>query len=317
MFTLTSLLHGAWCSVVSAALFWFFTTSQTLSRLWSASFILSASLFEGQHNASTDCQKSTGQDGYFVRCQVCWRSAPHSCLIQLVDTLTAFVLQADLRAFPTCRRQLKLWQPTWPAVEVSSLNSQMSPTTTASSTPGKTRPCRNQVFFRLRTKWKVYVDSQCLCVFFYRVYLENGETNNPPQPTVRPAKTEICTFTKSGGATGCVGVMTYDLLEQSKNDFIETLAIMFSVPWDYNLYKNWFAVGIYKKGRNCDKALYKEMYNDKKQHGFVREEAHGSGINHVGDYLDIKATMCPLGNAIMKVEVWDKLFTPHSGHHGY
>ncbi|XP_029294176.1 actinoporin-like protein [Cottoperca gobio] len=150
------------------------------------------------------------------------------------------------------------------------------------------------------------------CLLKPRVYLENGETYNPPQPTVRPLKSEVCTFAKSGGkATGSIGVMTYDLFERSRSDYIETLAIMFSVPWDYNLYKNWFAVGIYKKGRDCDKELYKEMYYEKKQHehGFVREEATGSAINYVGNYLDIKATMSPLGNAVMKVEVWDKLFT--------
>jgi len=44
---------------------------------------------------------------------------------------------------------------------------------------------------------------------------------------------------------------TYDLFERNRNDYIETLAIMFSVPWDYNLYKNWFAVGIYPKGKEC------------------------------------------------------------------
>ncbi|XP_074512227.1 actinoporin-like protein [Sebastes fasciatus] len=150
------------------------------------------------------------------------------------------------------------------------------------------------------------------CLINPKVYLENGETYNPPQPTVRPLKSEVCTFAKGGGATGSIGVLTYDLFERSKNGFIENLAIMFSVPWDYNLYKNWFAVGIYKNGRNCDKELYKQMYYEKKQHenGFVREEATGSGINHVGNYLDIKATMSPLENAIMKVEVWDKLFTP-------
>jgi len=157
------------------------------------------------------------------------------------------------------------------------------------------------------------------CLINPKVHLENGETYNPPQPTVRSLKTELCTFSKAGGkATGSVGVMTYGLFERSHNDCTETLAIMFSVPWDYNLYKNWFAVGIYKKGRNCDKDLFKEMYYEKNQHehGFVREEATGSGINHVGNHLDIKATMCPLGNAIMKVEVWDKLFT-HMGQQAY
>ncbi|KAM3864291.1 DELTA-sagatoxin-Srs1a-like [Diretmus argenteus] len=151
------------------------------------------------------------------------------------------------------------------------------------------------------------------CLINPRVFLDSGETYNPPQPTVRPLKTEVCTFSKSSSkATGTVGVLTYDLFERSKNDYIETLAIMFSVPWDYNIYKNWFAVGIYSKGRACDESLFKEMYNEKNQHGFVREKADGSGINYVGNYLDIKATMSPMGKAIMKVEVWDKLFTPMS-----
>lgn len=122
---------------------------------------------------------------------------------------------------------------------------------------------------------------------------------------------EVCTFSKSSGVpTGSTGVLTYDLLERSRNDFVGTLAILFSVPWDNNTYNNLFAVGIYKKGVKCDEGLYKQMYYEKKQaeHGFVRDQASGSEINYVGSYLDIKATMNPLSNAIMKVEVWDKLF---------
>ncbi|KAK6291040.1 hypothetical protein J4Q44_G00385610 [Coregonus suidteri] len=148
------------------------------------------------------------------------------------------------------------------------------------------------------------------CLINPKVFLESGDTYNPPQPTVRPLKTDVCTFSKSSAkATGSVGVLTYDLFERSRNDYIETVAFMFAVPWDYNIYKNWFAVGIFNKGRACDESLYKEMYYEKNQKGFIREEANGSGINYEGNYLDIKATMSPMGRAIMKVEVWDKLFT--------
>lgn len=145
-----------------------------------------------------------------------------------------------------------------------------------------------------------------------RVYLESGETYNPPQPTVRPLMTEVCTFSKSSSVpTGSIGVLTYELLEKRSTILPETLAIMFSVPWDYNIYNNWFAVGIYKTGTKCDEGLYKQMYYKKKQaeHGFVREKANGSGITYVGSNLDIRATMNPLGKAIMKVEVWDTSFT--------
>ncbi|XP_018972967.1 DELTA-stichotoxin-Hcr4a-like [Cyprinus carpio] len=151
------------------------------------------------------------------------------------------------------------------------------------------------------------------CLLNPKAYLESGETFNPPQPTVRPLKTEVCTFSKtSAKATGSVGVMTYDLFERSRNDYTQTLAVMFSVPWDYNLYKNWFAVGIYPKGKECDQALYKEMYYQNNPQSFVREEANGSGINFEGKSLDIRATMCPLGSAIIKLEVWDKLLSPLS-----
>ncbi|XP_068192897.1 actinoporin-like protein [Antennarius striatus] len=144
------------------------------------------------------------------------------------------------------------------------------------------------------------------CLVSPKVHLENGETYNPPQPTVRPLKVEVCTFSKSGSkATGSVGVLTYDLFERSYNAHHKVLAIMFSVPWDYNLYKNWFAVGIYDKSRNTDKDLYKEMYYEKNQQHFTREEASGSGIKHVDGGLDVRATMNPLSNAIMKVEVWE------------
>ncbi|XP_053197689.1 DELTA-stichotoxin-Hmg2b-like [Scomber japonicus] len=149
------------------------------------------------------------------------------------------------------------------------------------------------------------------CLIDPKVFLESGCCHSPPQPTVRPLKTEVCNFTKtSAKACGAVGVMTYDLFERKSNSAKETVAIMFSVPYDYNMYKNWFAVGIYDQGKECNESLYKEMYYNKEQKGFIREEAHGSGITYEGKQLDIKATMSPMGKAIMKVELWDKLFAP-------
>lgn len=126
---------------------------------------------------------------------------------------------------------------------------------------------------------------------------------------MRPLKTEVCNFSKSSAKTsGAVGVMTYDLFQKKDGSPKETLAIMFSVPYDYNLYKNWVAVGIYEQGKECDKKLYEEMYYNKEQQGFVRQEAEGSCLTYEGKNLDIMCTMSPLGRAIMKVEVWDKSY---------
>ncbi|KAF6739322.1 DELTA-stichotoxin-Hmg2b [Oryzias melastigma] len=149
------------------------------------------------------------------------------------------------------------------------------------------------------------------CLINPKVFLESGSCHSPPQPTVRPQKTEVCIFGKtSSKATGTVGVLTYELFERHSNQAKETMALMFSVPYDYNVYKNWLGVGIYQQGKECNKGLYEEMYYNKEQQGFRREEAKGCDLTFSGNSLDIKATMSPMGKAIMKVEVWDKLFTP-------
>ena len=131
-------------------------------------------------------------------------------------------------------------------------------------------------------------------------------------------KNEVCNFSKdSGKASGAVGVLTYDLFERRSNAAREVVAIMFSVPRDYNLYQNWLALGIYNQGKECDKKLYEEMYESKDQVSFLRKEANGCGLTYEGGNLDIKATMSPMGRAIMKVEIWDKLFSApqHQGYH--
>lgn len=123
---------------------------------------------------------------------------------------------------------------------------------------------------------------------------------------MRPQKTEVCNFSKTSAASsGTVGVLTYDVIKRGDKEATEKIAIMFSVPYDYNLYKNWVAVGFYELGRECNEKLYKEMYyND--QTNFVREEAKGCCISYSGRQLEVLCTMSPIGRAIMKVEVWDK-----------
>lgn len=132
---------------------------------------------------------------------------------------------------------------------------------------------------------------------------------------MRPLKTEVCNFSKtSGKASGTVGVLTYDLLKRQSDHAKETLAIMFSVPYDYNLYKNWVAVGIYEQGKECNESLYKEMYYNKEENNFVRAEAIGCGLTYEGNNLDIMWNMSPMGRAILKVEVWNKAVSEMTQH---
>ncbi|XP_067432551.1 DELTA-sagatoxin-Srs1a-like [Thunnus thynnus] len=150
--------------------------------------------------------------------------------------------------------------------------------------------------------------STTYCLVNPKVYMESGFCFSPPQPTVRTNKTEVCSFTKDDNtASGAVGVLTYELFDMHRRHCNELIAVMFSVPFDYNFYKNWLGVGVFEHTRACDEKLYKLMYNDKDFTNFERHEADGSGVAYKGRVVDVRACMSDEGRAIVKLEVYDKM----------
>lgn len=137
--------------------------------------------------------------------------------------------------------------------------------------------------------------------------MESGFVFSPPQPTIRSSKTELCSFTKDDNtATGAVGVLTYQMLDVCSGDCSEQIAVMFSVPFDYNLYKNWLGVGIFEHTQACDKKLYELMYYSSNFTNFARQEAKGSGVKYSGKKVQVRACMSDVGKAIMKLELYDR-----------
>lgn len=137
--------------------------------------------------------------------------------------------------------------------------------------------------------------------------MESGSTFSPPPPTVRSNHTELCSFSKIGNkATGAVGVLTYELFDMRNHTCKEVMAVMFSVPFDYNFYQNWVAVGVFEHTQACDEKLYDQMYN-KKHANFTRHKADGSGVKHEGNEVDLRACMSDDEKAIIKLEVYDKM----------
>lgn len=137
--------------------------------------------------------------------------------------------------------------------------------------------------------------------------MENGFTFNPPQPTLRSNKTELCSFTKDDNtASGAVGVLTYELFHMRNRQCNELIAVMFSVPYDYNVYKNWLGLGIYEHTCDCDEKLFKLMYYEEEKN-FIRKEADGSGLKYAGKTVDLRATMSNEGKALIKLELYDKM----------
>ncbi|TKS92192.1 DELTA-sagatoxin-Srs1a [Collichthys lucidus] len=146
------------------------------------------------------------------------------------------------------------------------------------------------------------------CLINPKVYMSSGFSQHPPQPTVRTTKTEVCSFTKDDNtATGAVGLLTYDLFNMKTRFCSERMAIMFSVPYDHNLYKNRLAVGVVAQSHACDKHLYSQMYDGKDLSNFNRSETSGSAIRYRSEYVDLWATMSSTGKAIVKVELYDKM----------
>eukprot|EP00067_Danio_rerio_P017527 XP_003198166.1 DELTA-actitoxin-Aeq1c-like [Danio rerio] len=150
--------------------------------------------------------------------------------------------------------------------------------------------------------------SSAYCLINPKVCMTSGFSFHPPQPTIRTAKTEVCSFTKDDNtATGAVGVLTYDLFHMQNHMCTERMAILFSVPYDYHLYKNVLGIGIFESSRECNKALYKHMYEGKDFSQFTRVDAGGSGVLHRGKKVDLRVTMSTVGKAILKLEVYDKM----------
>ncbi|KAJ8377133.1 hypothetical protein SKAU_G00077170 [Synaphobranchus kaupii] len=135
-----------------------------------------------------------------------------------------------------------------------------------------------------------------------QVYTYSGNCFEPPQPTLPKGVAEISFGSTSASSSGAVGVMTYDITEDRKNAG-KRLAIMFSVPYNYNHYENWFALGLFDPYQACDESLYDMMYY--KDGTFERGKAVGTEIRfQSGEYM-LRGTMSTVAKAEMKVEFWD------------
>uniref|UniRef100_A0A672FE88 Actinoporin-like protein n=1 Tax=Salarias fasciatus TaxID=181472 RepID=A0A672FE88_SALFA len=136
-----------------------------------------------------------------------------------------------------------------------------------------------------------------------RWYMDSGSCASPFPPTIRSNALESAVFIKTPNtARGAVGVVTYDLLNNDNKQSREKIAIMFSNPYDFNLYSNWYAVGIFHKSKECDEHLYHEMYNETSD-SFIRSKPDGRVLSYRGKEVTIKATMSDAYQPVMKVEL--------------
>nr|Q93109.1 RecName: Full=DELTA-actitoxin-Aeq1b; Short=DELTA-AITX-Aeq1b; AltName: Full=Equinatoxin V; Short=Eqt V; Short=EqtV; AltName: Full=Equinatoxin-5; Flags: Precursor [Actinia equina]AAC05720.1 equinatoxin V precursor [Actinia equina] len=87
-------------------------------------------------------------------------------------------------------------------------------------------------------------------------YFRSGTSDVILPHTVPHGKALLYNGQKDRGpvATGVVGVLAYAMSDGN------TLAVLFSIPFDYNLYSNWWNVKVYKGHRRADQRMYEELY---------------------------------------------------------
>ncbi|XP_038566057.1 DELTA-sagatoxin-Srs1a-like [Micropterus salmoides] len=135
-----------------------------------------------------------------------------------------------------------------------------------------------------------------------QVFTYSGSYEKPLPPTLGPSESCSALFIKTPStACGAVGVFTYELQNKSTKKCDGKMAVMYSVPYDFNFYSNYYAMGVFDVNTKCDYDLYKEMY-----YGagavFVRREAKDS-LTYKGKDVTITATMSDSYTPVIKVQV--------------
>ncbi|KAM9392994.1 DELTA-sagatoxin-Srs1a-like [Pholidichthys leucotaenia] len=136
-----------------------------------------------------------------------------------------------------------------------------------------------------------------------QIHSVSGACQSPLPPTISPLENGSALFTKTAhAACGAVGVFTYDLQQEPTKQNSGRVAVMFSVPYDFNLYSNWYAIGVFGMDKHCDQQLFDEMYK-KSEKGFVRGKAKGPSLTYKGGWVTVMATMSDSCQPVLKVQI--------------
>nr|XP_055048999.1 DELTA-sagatoxin-Srs1a-like [Misgurnus anguillicaudatus] len=138
-----------------------------------------------------------------------------------------------------------------------------------------------------------------------KVYMYHGFNHTAPQPTIGPRSISICAFTKTPNTScGSIGVLTYDLCDIKTRNTTDRVALLFSVPYNFNFYDNIYAIGVISTSRDCNEALYKRMYYE--TGAFTRAKAKKGGLTYTSSNVELRATMSNMAKAIIKLEIYDQ-----------
>lgn len=122
------------------------------------------------------------------------------------------------------------------------------------------------------------------------------ESNHPP------LELQLCRRPSTQGVDSPVSSPMISLIAPLDKQTSERLAVFFKVPYDLNIRKNEYAVGLLDVVRECDKNLYKHMATNTDL-TVVRGQAKGPSLTFTGKDVTIRATMSENHAPVIKVDL--------------
>ena len=128
------------------------------------------------------------------------------------------------------------------------------------------------------------------------VYFRSGTSDEFLPAYVSKEEGAIFSARKTQGpaATGVVGVLCYYISDKKKS-----LCVMFSVPFDYNLYSNHWDVKMFAGRVSPNQGMYEDMYYGQPYNGDNRY--HEKDLGH--GFFMVNAIMNSAGNARLMVNI--------------
>lgn len=125
-------------------------------------------------------------------------------------------------------------------------------------------------------------------------WLSSGQCDDPPSNEIKAfSASDPILFSKTNDvARGTVGLLSYRFKGSQHK-----LVVMWSVPYDYNLYENWWNLDVVPINRSLDKDLWDELYKNAKKNSKVVL------VNRDGVAYEIAGSMGTTGKTTLKVEL--------------
>jgi hypothetical protein len=131
-------------------------------------------------------------------------------------------------------------------------------------------------------------------------HVDSGQCDDPPANSIDTfAASDPILFSKTNDvARGTVGLLSYQVDGEEHK-----LVVMWSVPYDYNFYENWWNVAMYPKGKALDSALFKEMYKT------AKKGSQTVSMNIDGWAYEIAGSMGTSGKTTLKIDLKKAVLT--------